>query len=328
MLSLKQIIEKNSSSEFLVKSRIHKEPKYFKSNNLFMKRDDEIGFGISGSKVRKFASLIKSISDQKPDWVVVEGSLNSNNVLGLSSLLNSSNIKFKLALPKSNSAQMGNAIWIESIYKDEVLEIENTNGLPFEKYAQLLKSDNLFVIKEGAAQIESVAGLLNLGNEIMEYEKANNQKFNAIYIDAGTGITAISVVLAYAFSNHSPKFYITLIAGTKNEFVKLMQNTLNEFNSKNVMDLSLNLENITFLEPPSAKSFGSINATIKNEWQFQMKELGYPIDLTYTAKHFFTVKEHLKKQPNNQYKLIINCGSWHSARNHEHLLQKTTNKNV
>ena len=53
----------------------------------WIKREDESSFGISGSKKRKYASLIPFLKKNKFDCVGVIGGSNSNNVIGLVQLL-------------------------------------------------------------------------------------------------------------------------------------------------------------------------------------------------------------------------------------------------
>ncbi|MGB0430847.1 MAG: hypothetical protein ACPGLV_10260, partial [Bacteroidia bacterium] len=288
------IIKANCEKDFRVSSRIHQLHNYFKSESVYIKRDDELGFGIGGSKVRKFASILKAINTQNPEYVVIEGSLNSNNVLGVLALLNSLNYKVAVAAPKSNTTNIGNALWIKTI-NPIIIQTESTSGFKIDFYSKQLNTQNLFVIKEGAAQIESIPGLLTQGHEIFEFENNQQFKFKQIFIDSGTGITAIALLIAYALRNQKAKFNVTLIAGNEDEFMDLKKSIFKEFNNRFKVNLDENFNNVNFLYPTTSKSFGSVNSTIKNEWINQMANLGFPVDLTYTAKHFFTIKNQIEK---------------------------------
>ncbi|MFY0672902.1 MAG: hypothetical protein JXQ87_05835 [Bacteroidia bacterium] len=285
-----------------------------------MKRDDELGIGIGGSKARKFASLYFEIKKKKPSIIVVEGSLNSNNVLGITALLNSSGQKTILALPDSKSENLGNAPWIKQILNTDILKVDSTNGENETYYKEQLNCEAIFVIKEGACQIESIPGLLSLGKEIIHHQENNNVKFDNIFVDSGTGITAISTYIALSLDGQFPKYFITLIAGNEEEFFSTALDLITKFNKRFGKRVSINKKQFKFIRPTTSKSFGSINSTIRAEWLKMMNELGFPIDITYTAKHFFTVKNQLKSIDNSSINLVLNCGSWISARNHEHLL--------
>jgi 1-aminocyclopropane-1-carboxylate deaminase/D-cysteine desulfhydrase-like pyridoxal-dependent ACC family enzyme len=321
-MTINQIIKNSCLPELMQSSRIHKVISYFEHDDVYMKRDDELGLGIGGSMARKFASIVFAIKKKAPDYVVIEGSLNSNNVLGITSLLNSYDVKVVLALPKSHSQNLGNALWIKQIAnKSQLIEIESTRGASNNFYQEKLKTDSVFIIKEGACQVESLPGLFTLGKEIIDFENENGFEFENIYIDAGTGVTAFATYLSMAMANRKPHFYVTLIAGNETEFVKMARQLIGEFNKEIGIHVDFNLQQFTFLKPSTAKSFGSVNATIKQEWQTIMRELGFPIDLTYTAKHFNSVKNHLYKSSDLAKSLVLNCGSWLSARNHENLFQ-------
>ena len=69
-------------------SRIHR-LKFISKPNAFVwvKREDELGFGVSGSKLRKYQSLIPYIKQQSAKQVVLIGGAYSNHIVSLTQLL-------------------------------------------------------------------------------------------------------------------------------------------------------------------------------------------------------------------------------------------------
>src|ERR1700761_5279772 len=69
-------------------SRVHSLRSFlFSGTTCYVKRDDELGFGVSGSKIRKYCSLIPFFLNQGIQEVVVIGNAYSNHVLSLVQLL-------------------------------------------------------------------------------------------------------------------------------------------------------------------------------------------------------------------------------------------------
>jgi len=290
-----------------------------------MKREDEIGGGIGGSKIRKYASLLKDILEEEPTCVVVEGSLNSNNVLGLVPLLKSYGIPFKLASPKSNSSNRGNALWIKQITnKHDHITIQSTSGHEASYYKDILSSEKVYVVKEGAAQDAALPGLLSLAQEIVQFETREAKIFDTFYIDAGTGATAIGLLAGLQLLNRTEaKTVITLIAGNAKSFKNALESHFSALSKRFNLLLDPSICNMDIVFPNTSKSFGSFNATLVAEWQKMMIELSMPVDLTYTAKHFFRVKNYLRENPEREMCLVINSSSHTACRNHNEILAPT-----
>lgn len=330
---LAHIISEYSEKELLQHSRIHEIASYFSlptDSTLWMKREDEIGGGIGGSKMRKYASLIPHILQQQPDYVVIEGGINSNNVLGLASLLRSLFIPFKVATPLGSSADKGNALWTQQITREEDrLIIASTEGNDDAYYQDLLEVPNVYVVKEGAAQMPVIPGLLSLADEIVAFEKRIQLPFDTIFMDAGTGISAVGLLLGLQLlKRQEVRIVITQIAGSPEHFHKLQRTVYREFEQRFEIQVTPNLMKVEFLKPSTSKSFGSFNQTLLLEWKSMMKELGMTVDLVYTAKHFMRVKEYLGQALKPGRFLIINAASQIAGRNHAEKLLPTHPKKV
>jgi len=74
-----------------LRSRIHRLRSF--EENCYVKREDELGFGVSGSKVRKYSSFLPSFLSEKPNEAIIPGSAYSNHVLSLSQLLKENGVK-------------------------------------------------------------------------------------------------------------------------------------------------------------------------------------------------------------------------------------------
>lgn len=283
--------------------------------------------GVGGSKVRKFTSLIWHIQQNQYDVVVLEGSLYSNNILGLAPLLASYQIPFKVACPTPKSKAIGNRIWLELLIESDQFIDPAHDDEPEAHYCSALGVEKVFVIKEGGKQIESIYGLLSLASEIHDYSKAHSVDFDRIFIDSGSGTTAIGLLIGLELLEvEYNELVVTLIAGTEKEFHMDLKALAHSFAQRE--NLVLDVEKMRFkcAYPVSAKSFGSINSTSTNAWLATMKELKFPMDYLYTSKHWSAVRQYCEKTPSPLPQLFINSGSWLASRNHESQLVEIVTK--
>ena len=102
-------LEKN----YRLSSRVHPLHTCEKNQTWFIKRDDELSFSISGSKFRKYASLLYQIKKEKIQRVCLEGSESSNHLIGIIQLLLENRIDYELFLIRSMQKELsGNRLFL------------------------------------------------------------------------------------------------------------------------------------------------------------------------------------------------------------------------
>ena len=75
-------------------SRIHRLSSFDQEGAIvYVKREDELGFGISGSKIRKYLTLLPWLTDQKFQEALLMGGSFSNHILGITQLLKEKRIR-------------------------------------------------------------------------------------------------------------------------------------------------------------------------------------------------------------------------------------------
>ena len=113
MSNLQTFIDAFPQANYPFHSRVHRLASFdSQSVKCYVKRDDELGFGISGSKIRKYRSLIPWLKQEKIHEVVLIGSASSNHVLSLCQLLIENRLKPTLFLRGDPSySKKGNCIF-------------------------------------------------------------------------------------------------------------------------------------------------------------------------------------------------------------------------
>ncbi len=304
-------------SHFILQSRIHK-LKSFGRDNVFVKRDDELSSGITGSKYRKFASLLPYISQNNFDEILIIGSAQSNNVAGLLQLLNENNVKASLMLLESNEAdKRGNLLWMHLLY-DMAAAIwvkredwKNVNELA-KNYASneyQLHGKNVFVVEEGCAVPQALPGAITLADDILQYEAMEETIFNNIFIDSGSGTAAIGLLYGLALAGSAYRsVYITLIAGTEAEFTQQYKKLIKAAAGIYNLPEKYFGGNIYFSRSLLAPSFGSITTQVLEEVKNIALSEGILAEPVYTAKHFYTARKIIQQNNLQGNSLIINSG--------------------
>lgn len=301
---LNEIVSSHCENELLVPSRIHT---ISGLENAFIKRDDELGQGIEGSKRRKYASLLPAFQTSGADIMEIQGSLHSNNALALALLARERNIDFYFS-GEAAHASRGNLKWIRNLFPEAINGESKADG------------KKVFRVAEGANQVESLPGLFSLALEIHSFEQKTGRHFETIYCDAGTGITAIALMLGLSFlSDKKRQYQICLIAGTKETFEQNFS-FLKEASASQIHKRFQSVNpDFELHRPHLSPSFGSVNASIKKKWCELVQQYGILFDLTYSAKHFHSFLEN-RKNDAGFLQLYLHAGSAFSARNHESLL--------
>ncbi len=271
----------------------------------FIKREDELSFGLSGSKFRKYRLLIPSLLRGGCKEVVLIGSPFSNHILSLSQLLIESGIKPTLFLKGAAPLKAkGNFFFLEMLSPSiHWVAKSNWRGVDqlAESYAQ--ERSGCIVIPEGGALFSAFLGALTLPLDILQNEEELGLQFDEIFIDAGTGVTAIALLLGFSFFKRVTQVAILRAAGTEEEFMKQLGHFHAEF--ERWLDKACPFpSHFETFEPLIAPSFGSTNQTLFDFLRKMAKEEGFFLDPIYSGKLFYS----LPKDPPSGNRLIIHSG--------------------
>lgn len=285
----------DTAEAYRLQSRIHR-LQWFGRTDIWVKRDDELGFGVSGTKLRKHASIIPSLKQQGIEEVVVIGGAHSNNVLSAAQTLTENNIRMIPFLLGPPPRKQGNAKVLSLFVDDrEIHWVSRSQWADCEvlanNYAEKRRTEGrkIFVLPEGAHHRLALPGSLSLLVDILRNERESGIRFDHIFIDAGTGMVAQSLLAGAVALERKTIFHVVVLAGSFDEFQtglsKVMQYTREFF------DVSLEqVPDYCMYYPATAKSFGSTNKTVFKEIQRIAREDGIITDPVYSAKMFLTAR--------------------------------------
>ncbi|MGC1181406.1 1-aminocyclopropane-1-carboxylate deaminase [Legionella sp.] len=270
--------------------------------NCYVKRDDELGCGISGSKLRKYSSLMPFLLKQGIQHLIIIGGPQSNNLLAALQLAREFSFKVTAFLIKPWRLTLQGNFKLSSLFLNdqEIVWIERHDWCRVNELAQnYLNTLNEpgFVVHEGASVPEAQSGAMSLAKDIIANEQFLGFTFQHIFIDAGTGFSAAALIKGLTLLEHPAQVHVLLLADNKATF-------------QSKLDLWFNLipQNYDCFYPTTAKSFGSINQTIKKEICRLAREEGILADPIYAAKLFYEARHSIEMRQLQGKVLIIHSG--------------------
>lgn len=288
---LTAVLQEIAQEDFPVQSRVHRlNGFHFSDCQCYVKREDELGFGISGSKMRKYRTLLPFLRKENFDAVIVIGGAYSNNVLGIVQLLKEMGLKFKLFLKGPPSGEpKGNFLFLKMFVKEhEIVWIKDNWDQVEQQAADYISTTGIkgFILSEGSSVSASFPGVLSLPLDIVRNEQQHAIDFNHIIIDSGTAMTAIGLILAYSWLKKITLIHVYLLGGDEKHFFGQLKRWQKEFEGLLHSKIGI-LDQFRLHKPTNALSFGSTNAQLFAEIKQVAAEEGFLVDPIYSGKLFY-----------------------------------------
>lgn len=305
MENLASLINQHIDKSFCLTSRTHKlNQQPFENSTLFVKRDDELSFGISGSKLRKYSSLIPFLKLNEIQTVYLAGSPYSNHLVGILQLLNEHQIKAVLFTKKSFlKEKKGNHLLLEMLFNGShwvELDAEDWQKRDAIIIKEVQKCPKSFYVKEGCENVESLFGMMTLGLDIQSGE------YNHIFIDSGTGFAAASLILSLKELGNSATVHVIQMAELQAPFEDLLKKLRKWLEPK--LGKVIEPQKYHLHSPSFCKAFGSTNASTFSFIRQFAKDEGILLDPIYSSKLFISAPDIIKKENLTGNILLIHSG--------------------
>lgn len=284
-------------------SRVHS-LNHFPKNEVtcYVKRDDELGCGISGSKLRKYSSLVPSLREYGIRHLIIIAGPQSNNLLAALQIARELDLKVTAFLIQPWSMDIKGNYKLSRLFLDEknIVWVSREEWRQVDElatqYVNQLK-EPAFILSEGANVPEALPGAISLADDIIKNEKELDLIFDHIFVDAGTGFSATGLISGLSKHHHPSKIHVLLLAEDECSFRK----KLNQWTGQDFVDVDC-------FYPETAKSFGAVNQTIKAEIRRVAKEEGILVDPVYSAKLFHESRHYIEKNELKGNVLLIHSG--------------------
>lgn len=295
-------------------TRIHPLPS---EPSIWIKREDELSGSISGSKIRKYASLLPYLAQRNVKIAGAIGGPNSNNLVGLAQLLKEYGIKpIAFIREAGDKSLQGNALLLNMLLdKDETYFVPRSKWSDVQQIGHEILCSNgakYALISEGGFEPEALPGAMTLAESVLENERQSALSFRRIYIDCGTGLTAIGLALGLDLldqkSSPPREIVVTLIAGDQ-ATIELEYDRFRELIQEEIGIKLQSKCSLVFRHPELSPKFGSVNKTLFKRCREIAKQEGLLMDPTYSVKHYISMKKDLSERPTSRESLFIFNGS-------------------
>lgn len=268
----------------------------------YVKRDDELGCGISGTKLRKYAGLIPFFKENLIAHLIIIAGPQSNNLLAALQVARELQLKVTVFLlkPKNPVIQGNFKLSLLFINEEDLVWVERGNWHAVEELAReycRTLNESAFVLNEGASAPEAMKGAMSLAHDLRRNEQELGIIFQHIFIDAGTGFAAAALIKGLVQINHPALIHVLLLADDEAIFHDKIQQWL-----------GFMPQNYSCFYPQTARSFGSLNQEIKSEIKRLAQEEGILAEPVYSAKLFHEARRRIEANMVSGPVLIIHSG--------------------
>jgi 1-aminocyclopropane-1-carboxylate deaminase len=294
---LKDYLATTPQMNYPIHSRVHALHSFsFPKTKCYVKRDDELGFGISGSKARKYRSLLPFLLAHNFQEVIVIGSAYSNHVLSLVQLLIENGLQATLfLLGDPQRSLQGNAL-LTSLFTSSIRWFSKAEWKNVESeahsYAKQQKHPT-YVLPEGGFCQEAFPGALTLALDVILNEEETQMTFDHIFIEAGTGFTACALILGLSWLEHPACVHVLLLAEDEEAFLLRLKLCHEMF--MQLMSVTISFpQHFAIHSPQLIKGFGKVSSLVFDTIADIARTEGFLTDPIYSAKLFLECKNILK----------------------------------
>ena len=278
-------------------------------NQLYIKRDDLIPYSFGGNKARKGFLFFEEIDKGGFDCVVTYGSSHSNHCRIISNMAAARRMPCILIGPDEVSDVTFNSKLMD-LYGAEIITVPvNQVHDTIEAKLDELKKDGrkpYFIPGGGHGNIGTKA-YVQCYEEIRNYEKENQIRFNYIFFASGTGTTHAGLVCGQIQHNDDRKIIGISIARKNPRGRNVVIDSIKEYFPGILEDIVQ--EKTIFLDDFTGDGYGKNSTEIEDTIKNVMILYGIPLDSTYTAKAFRGMKKYIETQNiSNKNVLFIHTG--------------------
>lgn len=280
-------------------------------HEVFLKREDEVGFAMTGGKLRKYASLIPWLKSQNFKEIGLIGGSNSNHLVSASQLLLAEGFKpkpiVKANYSKGSNFQLLDLLVPQSDWK--IIASEDWNSV--DQIANDWKMESPTTrtfLPEGAFMEPALHGAMTLADDIWRNCDEHQIAFQNICIDAGTCLSAIALAFGLHQQGFSGNLHVVLMAESKAGFFERWNQAKIWLTGDQALTVDNFLEQIRLYPSITAPKFGNVNVTIRNAIPRFAREFGILTDPIYLAKLFLTCESILDQLLQGENMLLIHGG--------------------
>ena len=287
------------------------------SNNIFIKREDLLPFSFGGNKVRIAQEYFDDMEQKGGNCIIGYGNARSNLCRVIANL----------------SYMKGNACHIISPADDNGDRLNTNNSFIINACKAVLHACNKTDVAETVEKVLAdckeqgykpyyiygdkygkgndavpVRAYAKIYYEIFKQAKSFGIRFDYIFLSTGTGMTQAGLIAGQSIYGGVEKRIGISVARTAKQEINVINNYLDAY-CKEVEIKKPSRKNIYLQDQYLCGGYGKYDKNISNTINKAMKEIGIPLDPTYTGKGYYGMTRYLKENNiRNKNILFIHTG--------------------
>lgn len=286
----------------------------FKTNDIYIKRDDLTDLSLGGNKVRKLEYFLADALEKKADCIVTYGSVQSNHCRLTAAAASRNGLKTVLLLSKSNDLNFNGNYFLYDLFDAEVIWVD-THKVPetIEETLTHLKNKgyNPYFIQGGGHGNLGTHAYKLAFDEILNQEKENKVDFDYIFHASGTGTTQAGLIAGNIINQSMKKIVGISIARNKDRGTQVILDSLKDYLGELGISANALQDHVTFNDSYIGNGYADIYKEVLNTIRTVAKHSGILLDPVYTGKAFHGMLDYIKVAglKNNKVLFIHTGGS-------------------
>lgn len=287
-------------------------------NDIYIKRDDLLGIGLGGNKVRKLEYILGDALSKNADIVITSGGVQSNHVRLTIAAANKVGLKAIAVLVGSEPERYTGNTLLDKVLGAEIhfADIKNKEGLSTGELNRLLDEEGerlvreikskyealgkiVYVIPGGGKMPPGIAGYINATSEI--YAQLQEMRLNADYIVTGVGTasTIASLIIGEKLYNTGIKpigILVTNTLGSARAYAERVKTEIDGYLKYFGWDLDITLDDIRLFDSYTGEGYGLPSDDGLEAIKTLARSEGLIVDHIYTGKAFAGLLDLSKKE--------------------------------
>ncbi len=279
---------------------------------IFIKREDLIGSGFGGNKIRKMEYLIVDVMHKRADSALTWGGIQSNWCRAMSSVCRIFGIEPHLILfrRKNLPDETGGNVLLENfsgakikIFDGEgkkLLKLDDIREIVFQTLEKIGKKTYLAPIgasiPEGSMEV-SWGGIayLDCFYELMEQCNSLGFEPNWIVHATGSGGTQAGLIAGSKLMGSGTKILGISVSERKEDFEKIIEGIIQNIENYIQVDLDLKDEDINVIDNYIGEGYGIVEKEIVRNLKIVAEKEGVFLDPVYTGKGMVGLLDLIEK---------------------------------
>jgi len=273
----------------------------FGGPDIYIKRDDLTGIGLTGNKIRKLEFLFAEAKAQNADIVITCGGVQSNHARATAIAAAKAGLQSHLVLRTMNSKSLDGNLFLDRLVDAEITfiteaeydEVDAIMAKMAGEYEQ--QGRKAYVIPEGASNALGACGYVAAIEEIKAQLKDRGVEIDSIFLAIGSGGTHAGLMLGTKIHNVRWHIIGANVCDDAPYFVRQISNITTAWKKKYAPALRVEKNEIQIIDGYVGKGYGLCSGeeleTIKQVARLE----GILLDPVYTGKAMYCLKDQIRQ---------------------------------